>query len=294
MASALAALSQADVPLGLWPLLEDEEGYWPSEDNASAFLGRVRDALGFAERAGAKVRTIAIDLEPPLEVMRALSGDSKRAQASVLFQGLRGAPGRRVLRRAANRDFGLLSRSLRQQGYETIAAVVPPVVFDLYSGSRAMQAILRTPVSDPGWSVISPMMYTTIMAQLLSEEVAKALLLGLGQSLRERLGPSRSAMSLGLVTSGKLDDEPVYPSPFALLEDVQLARAAGINDLALFALEGVLHRDSPERWLLPFTQASAAPAPWRGSMMSALVRTAMNTAGWAMRLSGDRSPPMLP
>ena len=293
MARALHRLSLRGIPLGLWPLLDDHEGYWPSEDNASAFLRRCREALAFADAAGARIRTIAIDLEPPLEVMRALAGDSARARMSAIWSGMREARSRSDVRRSANNDFLALSRRLSQDGYETIAAVVPPVVIDLYAQTSALQALFRTPVFQPGWSVISPMVYTTILAQLLPSgrmSSARALMYEVGRGMHQALGPGRCALSLGLVTSGKLGDEPAYASPLELLEDVQAARATGINDLALFALEGVLHRDPPERWLLPFTQACAAPqAPLVGGVMSVLVRT----ASWAVRLSVGRAPPIL-
>src|SRR5437588_9404588 len=65
MAKAIRALSQSSVPIGVWPLLSDEQGYWPSEANAAQFLPRVTRAIDFVDRAGASVRTLAVDLEPP-------------------------------------------------------------------------------------------------------------------------------------------------------------------------------------------------------------------------------------
>lgn len=91
------------------------------------------------------------------------------------------------------------------------------------------------------------------------------------------VGPTRSSMSVGLVQSGKLGDEPTFASPDDLYQDVAAVRAAGIDDLALFCLEGALHRGAPERWLEPYTRAPPKP-PAR--LLTAPLGALMRGASW--------------
>src|SRR5262249_13382791 len=71
---------------------------------------------------------------------------------------------------------------------------------------------------------------------------------------------TRAGLSLGVVGTGAFGHEPTYPSVNELAFDVTLARHAGIDDLALFDLGGVLARNA-EVWLEAFTTAPASAFP---------------------------------
>ncbi len=276
MADALLRLTGAGVPFGIWPLLSDTDGYWPSEENAQAFESRMQGALRFVDQARAIPRTVAIDLEPPLAVTRRLMHGALARRGLFLIRGFAELALRDGARHRSIEILTRVARDLRVRGLETIAAVLPPVVLDLFARDDLWQGVFRTPVSAPGWSVVSPMMYTTLlrrMVPLSSESSARALLFETGRMLVQSVGPARASLSVGLVTTGKLGDEPAFASPAELVLDVAAARAAGVDDLALFSLEGVLHRGAPESWLSPFDSASPqAPAPILSRPLGAAMR----------------------
>ncbi|MCK6550309.1 hypothetical protein L6R52_31020, partial [Myxococcota bacterium] len=89
-----------------------------------------------------------------------------------------------------------------------------------------------------------------------------------------------ASVSVGLAGPGKLGDEPVLPSPDALALDVAAARAAGVDDLALFSLEGVLGRASPEAWLEAFV---ATPPRAPEGLGSGVARGLVRGMVWASR-----------
>lgn len=291
MAAALKALSRASVRVGLWPLLNDEQGYWPSAVNAADFCRRTREVVAFAKQAGVRLGTVAVDLEPPLGVVRRLLQSTPAARVAHVAGELRALrePRRVRARREARAMFGALRAELSAAGIETMAAVMPPIALDMAWQSGFWQALLRTPVRSPGWSVLSPMMYTTIISAMLpggSMAVTRALVFELGRALVASVGTARASMSLGLVGSGKLGSEPTYSGPQALVCDVQVARAAGIDDLALFSLEGALNRGNPEHWLLPFTMVAAAPPRGlAGSLAATAFRAGISIGRLASRVS---------
>lgn len=276
MAEALRRLSAGGVSFGIWPLLSDADGYWPSEENAEAFEQRVQEVLRFLDGAGARVRSVAIDLEPPLGIAKRLLHGSLLSRGAFVLRSFAQRASHRDVRRTALEVMARVARTLHGRGLETIAAVLPPVVLDLYAKDDLWQGIFRTPASAPGWSVVSPMMYTTLLKRLLpsrSALSARALLFESGRMLVESVGPSRASLSVGLVTTGKLGDEPAFGSPDELELDVAAARAAGVRDLALFSLEGVLHRGAPESWLVPFGSAApVAPLPVLSRPLGAVMR----------------------
>ncbi|MCB9653493.1 MAG: hypothetical protein H6729_05075 [Deltaproteobacteria bacterium] len=270
MAEALERLCQAGVPIGVWPLLEDAEGYWPSEQNVEAFVSRVSRALDFVTLGGASsmLRTVAIDLEPPLEVTRLLLEGSLSDRLRTLARGAKAArtAERRNARTEAVERFAALQHGLEARGLETIATAIPPVLFDLEAGADYWQSLFRTPSWSASWSKVSPMMYTSILRSFLPFQAPKAQK-GEDEQTRGGLGstlvylaaralsahaPARASISLGCVGVGKLGDEPVMTHPAQLKRDVCAARSGGVDDLALFALEGVLASSSPEAWLSAF------------------------------------------
>lgn len=284
MAAALLALSRRGLRVGLWPLLDDRDGYWPSSDNAERFDHRVESALAFADRAGATIRTVAIDLEPRLEVtadlMRGTSVERARGLLSRLHRA--GEDGGRERARSAASLFRDLGGRLAARQIETVAATMPMVVLDLASGAELWQVMLETPVDPAAWRVISPMFYTSMIRQVLpsrSAASARAILFEGARLLVGAIGASRASLSLGLVGPGKLGDEPAFADPEELAGDTAAALAAGVEDLALFSLETVLAR-SPERWLRAFTEVTASPPSGR---LAGAVAGLVRAAAWANR-----------
>jgi hypothetical protein len=284
LASALARLDERGIPIGVWPLLSDEDGYWPSEGNSARFLERVREAIAFVRSAGASVRTLAVDLEPPLDVTSELMKGDLLHSGRILAKGLLHLPRPERIRahRRALVAYAEIERELAADGIESVAAVVPTLVFDFASGTHLWQSLLKTPVSGPRWSVVSPMLYTSQIAFMLpsrNADDARAMLYALSRLLRTHLG-DRASVSLGLVGTGKLGDEHVFSDPEELARDVELTLAAGVDDLALFSLEGVLRSGAPERWLIPYTTATARPPQsLRAGVVSGVVRAVV----WASK-----------
>lgn len=282
MGDALRELAAAGISIGLWPLLSDADGYWASEHNAEAFAARVDEVLRFAEHNGVQPTTVAIDLEPPLEATARLANGTTRQRLGALRVLRAQARQRTVERAAAIRCFMRLQERLAERDIETLAALFPPVVLDVVSGTSFWESLLATPCSEPGWDRLSPMLYTSVLAGLLPSgriESARAILSEGTRVLVEGVGPERVAVSLGLVSSGKLGDELHYRGPGELALDVAAARGAGATQLVLYSLDGVLAAEQPEAWL----EALATPAePLPEGIVVGIVRA----GGWlSMRLA---------
>lgn len=250
------ACADAGVEVAAWPMIADEDGRWAHAGNAAAFgafVGRV--LAGLAARR-AVVREVVFDLEPPIAAVRgalAAAAGAARLVAAAAGEDLEGG----------GRAYAELAARLGGGGIAASAAAVPMVLV----GHRAWPAwerALGTPVSAVAWEHVSVMLYTSMVEGwsrgLLRREDAVSLL-GWGCLAARRRYGVRAGVSLGAVGPGALGDEPIYRGVRELREDVAIARAAGVERLALFDLAGVLARPPAEAWLDAFVGTPPAPAP---------------------------------
>ncbi|WP_437909476.1 hypothetical protein WME95_17280 [Sorangium sp. So ce327] len=286
----VAACADAGVSVAVWPMIADEDGRWASAGNAAAFgafVARLLDALDARRLAATEV---VFDLEPPIEaVRRALAGG--RGALDLLGGGPRGARGSPRWDEA-QRAYTELAGAVHARGVATSAAIVPLVLADGRDGpERGWERLLGTPVSAPSWGRVGAMLYTSLFEGYsrgaLGREDALALLAWGCRAAARRFGP-RAGASLGAVGKGALGDEPVYRSVAELREDVAAAEAAGVSDLSLFDLGGVLARPPAEAWLEAFVAPPEARSPrdtLRARGVIAAAALVGPAAGYARRLT---------
>ena len=250
-ARALLEVKDAGVGLSVWPLLSREEGYFPNEKNAAPYAALVEEVLDWALDSGVVPDAVAVDLELPYGQMMAMleGGTAGRSRAA-----LRMLRENRDARRFRDSWEGMskLNSLIHSRGVRTVAAILPWVALELEGGHVLVQDLMETPVAGIDWDVLSPMwyvsMFTGMTGGLISERDANWLLYEAGLSLRCRYGP-RAGVSLGLTGTGVLGDEPVFSSPEGLMVGVEASLAAGIRDISIYNLEGILTSEDPRSWM---------------------------------------------
>jgi len=242
----------AGVEVALWPMIDDAHGRWASAASAERWCAFVEALLDDLASADALPDELCIDLEPPIALVRGWSAVRPR-RAAVTGD-----------RRAAAHAFTRTLARARARGVQTWAAAVPLVLADA-AGLGFWQHVLGTPVDDLPLANVCVMLYSSLVGYargLLRRDHAEALV-WLGARACRRRWDGRAAVGLGAVGVGALGDEPIYADVDELLVDVGLARAAGIEDLALFDLGGALARAPLERWLDALCHGPPADDPPR-------------------------------
>jgi hypothetical protein len=271
---AASAFLDAGLSPALWPMLADADGRWIGARNASrfcAFASQLSREPGGAE--------IVLDLEPPIASLRAFLD----ATSGHLVRRSRAAHGNDVPVHpntasfdAARETIRELAGSLHAAGGRISAAIAAPVLFDAPGRGEGWQRRLGTPVDGVAWDQVTPMLYSSMLEGwsrgLLGREPARAFVAWGAGAARDRFG-ALAAAALGAVGTGALGDEPVYRSPAELADDVALARGAGVDDLSLFDLGGVLRRPPADAWLEAFAGPGrlAKPAPPRSLRIRGLL-----------------------
>ncbi len=275
MAQALRACRGQGIPIGLWPLLPDTAGYWPNVDNVDLSTERVYRALAFAERAGIAIDTIAMDLEPSLAQKHEFGAASWLKKCKLVALRMRSIPQEYEKIANAKKSYRKLAEVLRSRKIESLAIAIPPVLTDFPYGKTLVQKLAGVPVTGVDWDVISPMLYSSMIAEALPGALRPFMPMLMTEACRIVADSGlRSCVSLGVVGRGKMKQEAVYGDVAELQQDVAIALASGATDLALFSLEGVLARKNPERWLEAFTdrEVDARNPPLRPSFGAALLR----------------------
>lgn len=245
----VGACNDAGVGVGLWPMIADADGRWANALNALAFTRFVRDLLD-AVPEGGRVVDVAVDLEPPFGVVTTALRSPLGVWPSVSSVNGTGWTSARGL-------FRNLIAAVHERGVRCSAAVLPFVLLDPVTGRlRPVQRALTVPVDALPWDHASVMVYTS-MAEgwsrgLLDRARTVALLGRSARATRRRFGAA-AGVSLGVVDVGALGDEPRYRGPGELAADVAVTVAAGVDEISLFDLGGVLRRGPPEPWLEALT-----------------------------------------
>ncbi|MBK6916305.1 MAG: hypothetical protein IPH07_02785 [Deltaproteobacteria bacterium] len=249
----IAAAREHGVAIALWPMLDDRHGRWANTTNAPQWAGFVRGLLHRCDAHGLRPDELCVDLEPPIASMRrALDG---RFGAAARGRGEAHHRGLASLRDALD--------DANARGVTSWAAAVPLVLADGVDRG-GWQSLLRTPIDALPLARVSVMLYSSLLVGyargVLRRDDAEPLLFAAARRAHQRFG-ARASAALGAVGRGALGDEAVLRDVAELRRDVALARAAGIEDLALFDLGGALQRGPFQHWLDAMGQPACADVP---------------------------------
>jgi len=220
--------------VALWPMIDDRDGRWASVTSAAAMIA-------FADAVVARAPgcdELILDLEPPLATLASWKDGGLRWPRLPSRAGYRAA-------RAAYVDAVTRWRVDRRVS----TALLPALVAER---GEWLQWLFGTPASALPVDGHSVMAYTSLFEGwsrgVLARRGAEALLVACAHLARRRFG-ARAGLSLGCVDTGAFGDEPAYRGPAELARDVALAQRAGIDELSIFDLGGMVRRGPVQRWV---------------------------------------------
>jgi hypothetical protein len=221
--------------VGVWPMLADEDGRWANARSCDSYIAFVDQLL-----ATVSADELAIDLEPPYYELERLIRLRPARLPSLSF-------------RRARDDLAAATRRWHAS-LRITTAVIPVLAFER---GAWLQRFLGTPVTALDVDRHSAMAYTSLFEGwsrgLVDRRRAEAVFARCAAAAKRRFG-GQAALSLGCVGAGAFGSEPAYRDPAELARDVELAKAAGIDELALFDLGGVMRRAPAEAWFDAFVR----------------------------------------
>ena len=266
LAGLIADVHDRGLEVGVWPLIAKEAGYWPSVRNAERFVTYLDELLDDLAGRGVRPDWVAFDLEPPYERDDTFGASIRRGFRRTLERALgSGGGGGGTPFDEAVATYRAAVESLHDGGIRTLGVATPTVAGDL---GREMhwQRSLETPLSPLPWDRAGIMAYGSMISGysrgILDYADVRALHFRLLRRLRGVFG-QRTHVSVGVTGTGVYEAEPYYRDPEELALDIGAAQAAGIEDIAVFCLEGILDQAQPGAWVDAIAGASAEVPPGR-------------------------------
>ena len=264
----IGACREHGVEVAIWPMLEPADGRWANAENADRFSSFAVELASDLETEDALPDEVVIDLEPPYWFKeRPLRGLVKAQKLNV---------------GSATDRFRMLLAELAALGLTVSAVVAPTVAMGPQHVGRGWQHLIGTPVSGLPFDHVSIMVYTSLIEGYsrgwLGRADTTALLWQSARAVRKACG-DRAGISLGCIGTGVFGDEGTYRGPAQLAEDVAIARAAGVTDLALFNLGGALARPPLDAWLDPMVDDRPLAAVPTNTLRAASVWRLASLAG---------------
>lgn len=246
------------VPVSLWLTLPDEQGYWINERNCVEFQLYVEDVLERLAKEHLKIRGICVDMEPPLAMVRAVTGEFGLFRKWLNMLKLVTINMNPIRYRRSEEVFKAVAHSLSVHGLEGMGVGMHEVIADLNRKYPWAQNAAETPILDVPWTLHNFMFYATMLRQWRkgpgdpAEAVNRTIREEI-QQLQKRFG-DRLAISVGVTNVGKMGNEAHYESAEEMRPDLELVKSLGIKDLSLFGLDGLMEEEKLNAYLGVFSE----------------------------------------
>lgn len=262
------AAAEADVQLVLWPILPEDEGYWPNQGNHAAFRAWVDTLVAWAAGDCPRLAGVVVDMEYPLDRITALQemiagGAPVLEIVQYLVDGIDATAFEEA--RAAYAD---LVEELRAAGLGVGVTTLPMIADDWEDGDETLAQMFWTPVEGIDWDYASFQVYRSLydaeFAALTEDPEASftsGLVTSYAETIVEKFG-ERAGVDLGTTGAG-IGIEEGLASSAEMQADVAAALAAGIGAgrVAIYSLEGVIDRADAADWLAVPDPAAAEVCP---------------------------------
>jgi hypothetical protein len=260
----LQAAAAEGVPVGAWLLLEDAQGYWPNAENAPAFCALIERFLDWLDSEQLSVAEIIVDMETPLALSRLLKGRLIKG-LQLEWQRWQHPQNRERFESAVSAFTGLVD-TIHQAGLTAQVVTYPFIVHDAAAGNLAFQSFLQVPVTPVPWDRISLMVYRSSFQDLAPMRLSSWLVYSYLELAQKVLNVPVSA-ALGVIGSiGKIT-EGGFRDVDEIRADVAAARAAGVESIQLFSLDGMHQLGAPEDWLRLYTTLPGKPPARPGDLL---------------------------
>lgn len=273
LADLVRALDDAGVGVRAWLLLPEADGYWPNEHNLAAMRTATMAFADWRDAEALPLDWVVFDMEMSLARTR-LVADTIEADGPL--EGLQ------VILDGEDEDFGAhrdelatLVGDLQARGLRVMCVTYPTVLDDLEDGDDQIQDRMDVPVIGVPWDEASFMVYQSLIYDLSGAWHGPDVIASYAETARARFGDAAS-VALGIVGSAGVEPvEAPYPDAPTLLADVGAARAAGIDRVSVYSLDGVLQQADPGGWL-DAERAPETPAEGDAASLRGLVRTLLD------------------
>lgn len=261
----LALLREANarkIPVFIWPLLSQVDGYWLNQWNATPFASYTLRLMERLKDESATYAGVSLDIELHTEQMREYGKLLAQFKWNDLREQFQTSRDPRQFAEAL-KTIEDLCLKVKSDGYKTHVSTLPMILEDFthgHSKTQPLHHLLGFPIPYRAIDDLSIMSYRS-MYQLVTGKMNSRMVYEQAQLAKLYFGEIAS-IDIGLV--GDMVSPfrlPGFHNPQELKNDVVAARAAGIHHIGIYSLDGM---DHVNEWLTQdFTPKRPEPhAKW--------------------------------
>lgn len=273
-----------------WPLLDVEDGYYANEVTVEKFHDMVRDLLEWYKKHGFIMpQGVLVDLEPSTDPKKAKIAEEIRRQTDKvkskrkkkkIWKKLKEKTGLdklesingfiKTVKTNMNKErfeasfakFTTMQDMMHEYGTKAIAVALPLAYEDHVDGEFRIQDFMTVPVSSVDWDQINYMIFNTDYVSaskgIVSHEDYQHLIYVYAKEFIEKYGPEKASITLGITNLGVADVRAVQTDPKLYRMEASALLAAGLGDLGIYALDGILEQKNPVKWIETVKSARAS------------------------------------
>lgn len=271
----------AGVGILFWPMLPLEDGLYVNKKTTGVYLDYLDVLFDWADSHGHKIEAIVVDVEPsyvpptPGEEPPGLLQNVRRVRKDMGKESFD----------ASIPEFEKIVDKLHEHDCLAVAAAFPFVIDDRLKGRHGWEDLTGGPVATIDWDYLAIMMYSSWFVEYggpfgVDWDVAHHLTYDYSRDLKEVWG-EKAAVAVGVTNPGQGGETTVYPSAEMIGPALAAVKAAGIDNVGIYDLKGILESDDPESWFR--TLAETGPAlPDKGKAKAKSVRRLLRALGWVL------------
>lgn len=272
---------QAGVPILFWPLLPLEHGLYLNKRTTRVYLDYLETLFNWAEAHGHRIEAIVIDVEP------SYIPPPEGGKPPGLLKNLR-----RVLKdldresfQASLPEFNRINDLIHAHDCLSVAAAFPFVIDDRRVGRHGWEDLTGGPVATIEWDYLAIMMYTSWFVEVggwlgMDWDSAHYLAYDYSRDLKALWG-DRAAVAVGVTNPGQGHEQVLYTSAEQIAPAIAAVRAAGIQNLGIYDLQGILESGDPESWFQVLRDTPAGK-PEAGRGPARRLRRFLRAGGWIL------------
>lgn len=246
MAAFVAEANSAGVPVRLW-LQIPSEGIWLNDENADAFADFTNTTLDWIDAHELPVNWLIFDIEPAYEYAEALADSFANIgllAAFDLFQMHRDLSEFN----AARTTIQSMLDVIHARGRQVMAVTLPWVVNDVRDGDEDLQDIFDTPFAMLDWDAVSFTLYRSSLSEIVGVPLTPAFVTEYAIGIRALYGDD-AEIAIGTISTPGLITSTGYEVPLDISWDVMAVRAAGLRNISVYSLDGMLVAGGTTPWL---------------------------------------------
>jgi hypothetical protein len=278
-----------------WPMLPVDDGYYANELTVEKFYSLVQKFLEwYKSNHYPYPMGVIIDLEPstdPEEVRKAEAvrkqGVTKTAKDVAKSTPSANAPkksGTMDLVKTVGKYIDMIDENVNPDRFakaatrfnemqqmmhtygniKAIAVALPLAYEDIFDGKLMIQDFMTVPITHPNcdWDLINFMIFNTDYVAatkgIVSNEDYRHLIYDYAKEFVAKWGPEKSSITLGITNVGIQDVRAVQLDPELYRLEASALLAAGMEDIGIYALDGVLEQSNPKEWIMTVKKAKAS------------------------------------